>query len=447
MSSRVNSYGGTAIRNNPRVAEASYEFNRRPDFCDRFGYPAEVRGHFRQILACLPLSEVRSVLLFGSAARGELTYRADTAVLQLWSDYEFLVVMRGTRFQQIAHETRARLDRLEQQIGAGSPLFHIDCAFLTIRRLRALPHILRTYETREVGITLWGEELRSELPRITYETLDFRDLNEVLLWRLWSMLLYFPSEWLRLPQTEREGFAEVGTFYCYVLARNALDLTTWLLPREHVMLTSFRERVSYIQTHYASLRLGKVMGTEFPAFLESCLATKLHLIPMDRPLGLYEETVGYFGRALEDMTRVPLVQALDAVVERSSTFYCDRHWRTKVRGMRTATRHMRVSNALELGIWVMRDKYGLILRALYNMHRAALAWIQGRPEAAAHLEDVRRVVAVVSFPGQMDKSGPTQPFPAAWLMAREQLADALMDFFPSLAVKKPYIVRTLNNNP
>jgi len=126
-------------------------------FCEKYGYPAEVHDHLKNILACLNQARVLSVLLIGSTCRGELGFirRAD-GQLCLLSDYEFFVVVDGPiNDEDMARSTEA-LKNLELRLGGGSPLFHIDVSWIKLSELQRLPPKFQIFEAKTCGVPLVG---------------------------------------------------------------------------------------------------------------------------------------------------------------------------------------------------------------------------------------------------------------------------------------------------
>ncbi|MBC8449713.1 MAG: hypothetical protein H8D78_18430 [Chloroflexi bacterium] len=257
-------------------------------------YPQLIQENLRQTADILgEASGLVSVLLLGSAARGELAYADVAGQLQVFSDYELLVVtgrrLPGRERQRIA----AQLTELERGFGQRNPLFHLDVIFRERRRLRTLPRIIFTYELKANAQVLRGEDVRHLLPEVTPANLDLRNSNEILLKRLWAILLHTPRRLLRGPLTALEEMV-----WGYVLCRNALDLTTVLLPHCGVLLPSYGQRVQYLAEHYGQLGLTPRFGEDFPAFLSTCLQERQSLRFSEPLPNRYAKSINYLMEAL-----------------------------------------------------------------------------------------------------------------------------------------------------
>ena len=175
------------------------------------------------------------------------------------------------------------MDRLEKAYRkledsfSDNPLFHIDFSYIDVKFLRSLPPHLKHYETKKNGVVVYGRDLLHLIPEITLKTLDFKDLNEILIWRLWAMLLYFPKEIALAGKNDTEN----QNVYKYVLCRNLLDLTTWILPLKNVLLHSFKERYAYLKGNFGELQDSEVIDNRFLKLMEECMIGKFEIyMPM-----------------------------------------------------------------------------------------------------------------------------------------------------------------------
>ena len=201
---------------------------------DDLGYPQPIIRQLKAVSELLAAeARPRAILLLGSAARGELAYAELDGQLEIFSDYELLLVTERRLPARKRQRIATQLAALEREFTQRNPLFHIDVIFRERRRLRTLPRIIFTYELKANGQVLHGEDVRPLLPEVTLANLDLRNANEILVKRLWAILLHTPRRLLRGPLTRLEEMV-----WGYVLCRNALDLTTVLLPHCGVLLPS-----------------------------------------------------------------------------------------------------------------------------------------------------------------------------------------------------------------
>jgi len=271
-------------------------------FCNRFRYPAEVCRQLTLIAEIFRGFPILGVLLHGSTSRGELSvWRRRSGYLEIFSDYEFLVVAQSLTASQRTALSKS-LTSVENTINACGPLNHIDVSFLTPLRAGLLPRIVQTFEVKERGLPFHGEDMRPLLPNVTLYNLDLRELNDILLWRLWAILFYFPMDWM-LNRSLRQFDWRVR--HVYVLCRNNLDLLTWALPYEGILLSSFRERYSYAHEHWHELGIASSFPEEFIAFQKLCLEVKAdpNLAATLRPEFIFRKTLENFLTALNHLLK------------------------------------------------------------------------------------------------------------------------------------------------
>ncbi len=403
----------------------------RLEFCDRYGYPEAVREHFRRLLAFVDGRKVSSVILLGSTSRGELGVVEEGKEVTLFSDYELLVVGRGRAGRSESERLRREWGRLEEEIRLGSPLFHIDFAYVPRARLRRLPRRWWTYELRQRGIVVFGEDCTEELPEVGLENLDYQELNEVLIWRLWALLLHLPMPGLLTGQLE----TGVERRYRYLLAKNALDLTTWLLPLEGVLLPSFGERVAYLSGHFAELDSSSVMGADFPPFLRRCLQAKRGGVMPGSPGALYLETIGYFGRAARFLCRRYGLgdegeDWREAVLRARGRLFREWRPRQKLRQLwrwPLVARQRGWARSLK---WLLGVRGARLLLCLYEMHFAVAAALEGPEEQQAmeHLRAAaRRCEELALRTSCVD--GARQGFAEVWSALRRLIARHMADTY------------------
>jgi len=239
-------------------------------------------------------SDSRALFLLGSTARGELSYlECEHGAVELFSDFEFLVVTTSRISGQDRHRIQSRLHDLEKAIANPNPLFHIDVLYREKKRLTTFPPLIFTYELKENAKQLDGENILSDIPDVTLANLDLRNTNEILYKRLWAILLYLPQRFFsgHMSQAERRVAG-------YVLCRNALDLTTVLLPYEGILLSTYQQRVQRLREEFSSMALAEKFGADFPSFLDLCLQ-KRKMLDFERTdiYNLYEIIIRQFENA------------------------------------------------------------------------------------------------------------------------------------------------------
>jgi len=259
-------------------------------FCDHYNYPREIKAQLAEIVDIFSsYRNIISVNLTGSTSRGELSYMFTDGRLNIFSDYEFLVITRHRFDKDTLINLKHKLRLLEKRFSSGNPLFHIDFCYTTINRISRFPKILRQYEFNRTAKAIYCDNLIPFFPEVNLKNMDFRNLNEIIFKRLWNILKFVPANLLNGELTEREK-----TIFNYVLSRNALDISTIYLPYKGVLLPAYSERIHYINDHYQTLNAAGDFDKEFPDFLRSALEGKLSLNFNLQPHEMYRKTIGYF---------------------------------------------------------------------------------------------------------------------------------------------------------
>jgi predicted nucleotidyltransferase len=416
-------------------------------FCDEYGYPPVVRERLEIILSLIQKSNLKSinVLLVGSTARGEFSCRTEPdKQISLWSDLEFFVVAEKEPRQIDRTKLLSQLHTLELEWGKTSPLFHIDCSYVSLDTMQHLPPWIRYYEAKQVGKTILGADIRSEIPDINSSNLDYRELAEVILWRLWAIALYAPKD----NKNEKE---KKDKLFSFVLCRNALDLTTYLLPWENVLLSSFKERAKYITEHYAELQLSKYFDTEFPVFMNTCLRGKFEFIFPESPQQLFLQTLSYFVQAGKHLLAVNKLKLddtamLNELVRYQSRLFNEFRLLRKVYELKLIAQYRSQRSILSLWQWYWQGKIGKMISFLYHLHFAfqAIAITDNINEAKLQLDIADELLKQFSL-----RQVTAQCYDSSiyigdrWLAQRQSFARFLMDLYQSMGAKEDYINRVL----
>lgn len=411
---------------------------------EEFGYPDAIGDHLEAIIKPLDSQHIRSLILTGSTSRGELSYRTQNGSLDLFSDYEFLLIVADDADPNYLDGLTDYWHNLEESWGQKSPLFHIDSAPITVERLKNLPQFIRTFETKATGKVLFGEDLRHVIPDVTLDQLDYGELNEILLWRLWSATLYFPLSLLKEQATQTDA-----ELFQFVLHRNSLDLTTWGMPYEKVLLPSFGQRIDHINANFQSLPLAQFIDSEWAEWLTHSLDTKRN-INFHYPLpAVYSRFLSQFERALSFVTNQKKVveDSAEQIVEKliccSHRHFSDLNIRRK--GYEVLVLGRQTRNPINFVKWLGRPKYGLFIACLYALHKAAFSFIQGdEPDAQKWLTLVQsnHQNLFINTPPPLSKTAGL--FVEQWQLLRRQLAEFLMGYIRSIENQRPHITARLS---
>jgi predicted nucleotidyltransferase len=423
-------------------------------FCEIFRYPPIIRKHLvrieQVIIANCP--DIVSILLVGSTARGEFSYRVEPeGQVSLWSDIEFFVVSE----KEPKPADRARLATLFQQLevdwGKASPLFHIDCSYISLSKFRHLPTLIRHYEAKQIGKVLSGKDIRPEIPNIDTSNLDYRELAEVILWRLWAIALYIPKRLVtgeRIDDTIKQKDDELFKF---VLCRNALDLTTYLLPWGKILLPSFKERTKYIATHYTELKLNQYFDPAFPDYLDACLHGKFEFIFPAFSKQLYQQTISYFVQAGKHLLAVNHNNAMDgemtnSLIKNQSQLFNEFRFRRKIYELMLIGKYISQKSVSGWWRWYWQGKIGKMISCLFHLHFAFQAITATGVNAEAETElniaaDLLTQLSLRRLPSECYSSSGSVG--ERWLALRKGFARFLMDLYQSVGQKQEYLNKIL----
>lgn len=257
------------------------------DFCRKFNYPDEVRSLLKEIVDILTRKEVVSIIALGSLPRGELSYRRKDGILELFSDIDLYVVTKSKVIKSDKESFLKNTRDLGHRFQPKNPLFEINIEFFILQDFKKLPFRVRHYETRESGEVLFGQDIKNIIMRFNQKDQDLKDTNNIILRRLFHILLYLPGDLI-----EGKGSDFKQDIFKYVVARNCLDIATVLLFQRGIFITTYRDRVEYIASN--SNEFIDHFGKDFPDFLIRCLNVKLNMDFSQSLASLFEDALKYF---------------------------------------------------------------------------------------------------------------------------------------------------------
>lgn len=194
------------------------------------GYPDVIGDMLMDIFDCViktvPDEQMYSLLLIGSTSRYELTYTLEGG-LDILSDIEFLLVTNGKLSSDVKSNIFSELKAKELEFNIPSPLFHIDIGISTLSRFKLTPPTLFAFELKTLGVPVYGADAREDVKEVNLTNLDFGNLNELIIVRLWNMLTKVNNSFVKRVSTDYETYM-VKFFY----SRNVLDILTILLPNK-----------------------------------------------------------------------------------------------------------------------------------------------------------------------------------------------------------------------
>ena len=205
-------------------------------------YPAAISEMllelFTAVIAEIPNKYIYSILLLGSTSRGELSYIETNDSLDIFSDFEFVVIEKSKIPSENLHAMQHSLKELERVWQIKSPMFHIDFGISSINKFKITPRTFWSFEVKSTAIVIYGEDARKLLPKVTLENIDFGSLNELIFVSLWNMLLQISPRMLAEKDNDYTRFVIQQAY-----ARNILDVISILLPNKGILSAGYENRL------------------------------------------------------------------------------------------------------------------------------------------------------------------------------------------------------------
>lgn len=378
-------------------------------------YPETIQAHLDAIITAITETlKTESIILLGSTARNEVSFLLDQqGDIELFSDYEFLIVVKKRPSSSQRNTLQAKLTQLEQQINNPNPLFHIDFIIREERRLKSLQPIIFMVEMKENGRVLYGRNCLSEIPTVTLENLDLYNANEILYKRLWAILIHLPENFI----IEQNMNASEKRVTSYILCRNALDITTVLLPHEGILLPTYQQRVAKLHKIYPTLSFASNFGSRFPDFIQTCLELRQTLqFDTVSLLTWYEETIKYLTLALNQIGFEISVPSKGKVFNEWPISRGE--WYNLAQMSKTHAQYSGIPAALK---WLYAPKKSWLTAGLLEMHQSLIAWKQGDDITAVNqLKKSQQILNKLLM--QKTAISPA-PFPLCWLELRQEWAE------------------------
>lgn len=180
-----------------------------------------------------------SVVLLGSLSRGEGSWCTNPdGSIRLLSDIEFFTVHpNGFNGRKLFDEDISIAAR-EAFGNEDSPFFHIDNTYICKTHLPKLEKKLLTYDAISFGKCVVGEDIIQLFPTININNINYVDIKDILVHRIFSVLYY--GHPLKITDKLNE--------YQYSLAKNSLDLMTVLLVNSGILESGFEQRLKRINS-------------------------------------------------------------------------------------------------------------------------------------------------------------------------------------------------------
>ncbi len=263
-----------------------------------YAYPEEIIAVVNEFIAIVNdvfNKQKSGVLLVGSAARGELCWEYSHNKLQMYSDIEFLVAV-DYKENSLINKFKQQVADIESKCSYGEA-FHIDYTVIPWPKLQKVDKKFFVFESKQCGIDLGSHSVNDCLPEINRSNLNWKELNEVLLHRMNSMLHAIPLSLFNSTMSEIESRT-----FALNLVKNTLDLTTWLHPYEaDELVAGFNARTdSWKHGFLEQSQLGNYFSEADVEYISQCLAirktpdTQVNAVYMlGQTLLLYQKGISY----------------------------------------------------------------------------------------------------------------------------------------------------------
>lgn len=421
---------GFIYDNDDEPCNKSFYYHRNMinlSFCDRYSYHSQIRKQFTRMLSVMDSSKIRSVLLYGSTSTGEIGVKVSDDGVELYSDYEFVIVARGIVNKKYKKKLSQHFAVLEKEF-SDNPLFKIDFSYINARSLRkGLKSISAANWSN--AVVVFGEDVKPLMPAFNPDNLNKQFHNEILLWALWTNILFFPIEILDNKTVSEKKYS----WWKYILCKNCLQIPSWLLPLEGVFLTSYKEKINYIDEYYHTLRLSQFFDEAFKKVLNECYSGKTRLEFRNNSVGLYKQVVHYYLAAKRYLLSLYGHPADDLFSNSRGVFFIDNYSpRVMYDIYLLIFKADRLDFKKALG-WLSGSKYGLMMDFLFDMNLALLFSLDHRDEeskryAGKACEKLNKLILNKSlyFPDELFS------FPETWVFLRNSFAEFLGMYVPSL---------------
>ena len=188
--------------------------------------------------SCAYEKGIVTIILIGSLARGEGTWKILGEKSTLVSDVEFWIVHNGSiDFGSI----RKKMQELSSLYSSkfASHTFHVDFDFIHEKKISHMEKKLIVYEAKESGKIIYGINCIKQLPNISVKNINLIDIKDILIHRLFSVLYYGNKI------TDKDSDE-----YSYLLSKNILDFMTVIAVQNGVLASGFAQRFRILKENH-----------------------------------------------------------------------------------------------------------------------------------------------------------------------------------------------------
>lgn len=406
-------------------------------FCEEYEYPANIKKTFIKILDTIKYNNVLSIILIGSAARGELSYFIDNEKLKIYSDFEFFVITKRKVAMKKILSLNKNIYDIESSLQS-SKLFHIDISFLYYKHLHNLPKKFQFLEAKKVGKVLYGPDLR----HLIKDKVDLRDINESsIIYRLWPIIYYTPKNVFTqmLSKAEEEEIK-------YILARSVIDIPTWVLPHSNKYIFGIKERINFFKDNYNNLLCKDFLPKWFLNFLEECWIGKSKLKFNISYLELYEKTLICYINVIKYLFHLYKINNIQKenidkiLIKNSNRIFKEYIPRRKAFELLIIARDIKKFGIFPALSWFFLKKRGIAAAFLLNMNFSLLDYLKNGSNYNWYLSKAEEYIKKLYFNISSTKN---LNFINKWLYLRKSYIDFLTINYRGFALKKDYLYKVI----
>ena len=304
-------------------------------------------------------------------------------------------------------------------------------------RLGKFGRLILNYETKVNGRILYGKDLKYLIPDININNLDFKESNEILSYRLWSILLYFPESFF-----DSKDLSKLNNFFKFIVCRNALDILTWFLPRKGVLLPLYSSRLNYVKKNKDIL--DESYGRDFYNFIKKCYIVKMDVELKEVPPDYYQNTINYifdsYKMLMENEDFNEFVHWSELFMHKSKRYYNETPFIRKMYELYLGMRFFTKSGGKNLVKWNNLSKKGAIVCFLINMHEYILKIAQNDlSEQEASLKRAYNALDSLSLFKVDSLREYSKSNDSYWLYLRRQYLKFLIYFYKFYRTKEDYL--------
>jgi hypothetical protein len=181
-----------------------------------------------------------SLALIGSAARNELSIKSENP-LELYSDIEFLIVVNSTLSKNEIACLRELLNKETKTCAIKNQFFSIDFGICTLKKIYIMPVTLWASEVKVFSVILYGLDFTKYLRKPNINNFDLGSLNELLISRLWNLVISVPNKYLNGIESQK-----TLEYVNFSYARNTIDLLTILMPNLGILEFGYKNRLQLL---------------------------------------------------------------------------------------------------------------------------------------------------------------------------------------------------------